>query len=207
MIDHTGQRFGRLTVRYLAPRDQWRSRNALWWCVCDCGKERAVPGDALRSGATTSCGCWSRERSTSHGMCRTSEYMIWKNIKKRCGNRNSKHYVNYGGRGITVCDRWLSSFNSFFADIGPRPGPEYSIDRIDNAKGYSPENCRWATATQQSRNRRNNVFVVFNGRRMCLTEAAEAAGLPIRCIEQRRRRGWPESAWFLPSGSYRLSRS
>lgn len=154
-LDLTGQRFGRLVA--LSPtRDRYR---IMWSCRCDCGAESTVTVGDLRHGATTSCGCWRREssslRSRTHGDSRRNpkEYRIWRNIKTRCTNDAVAGYVNYGARGISMCDRWNESYEAFLEDMGRSP-PGTSIDRIDNSRGYEPGNCRWATATTQARNTR-----------------------------------------------------
>jgi len=151
-----GIRFSRLVVVAAAGRD--RRGNLLWFCQCDCGTETTAAGRHLRNGHTRSCGCLSREavaeRSRSHGLTGTRLYKVWRNMLDRCGNPNANGFPDYGGRGITVCDEWRKfepfaewSFSNGYAD-------DLSIDRVDNDRGYSPGNCRWATALQQARNKR-----------------------------------------------------
>lgn len=145
-------------------------------CQCDCGNICVKQMDALTKGVM-SCGCWVGELNSitrrTHGMKKTPEYKIWLGIKQRCHNPNDAGYVNYGGRGIKVCDRWLESFEDFYADMGPRPSSKHSIGRKDNDAGYSPENCRWETVYQQARNTRSNRFISLEGQTLCLIEWAE----------------------------------
>ncbi len=154
--DIAGQRFGRLVVRERAGSDQFKK--ATWLCVCDCGGSAILSTGTMRSGNTTSCGCAateSKRAAKSHGKCRTVEYGAWTGMIRRCeAPAHSKDFPLYAGRGIRVCERWRSSFEVFLADMGPRPGKGWSLDRIDVNGHYEPGNCRWATASQQARNTR-----------------------------------------------------
>lgn len=154
-LDVTGQRFGSLTVLAVSGKDV--HGNFMWLCQCDCGNKRVVGGYRLRSGHTKSCGCLqpeaARKASTVHGGRYLPEYSIWSAMIKRCGNSKADNYERYGGRGISVCESWLN-FENFFRDMGSRPTLKHSIDRIDNDKGYSKDNCRWATGVEQSANKR-----------------------------------------------------
>lgn len=166
--DRTGERYGRLTVleRFPAPRVKWL-------CRCDCGKQKAILGSTLEAGNALSCGCLQSERAAAantirikHGHARdngkggrltTPEYRTWKAMKERVRNPNAPNYHLYGGRGITICERWLADFNNFLADMGPRP-EGMTIDRFPDKNGnYEPSNCRWATAKEQSNNRRKRA--------------------------------------------------
>lgn len=156
-----GKKFGRLTVLALVhvsgaarkSRYDWRLR-------CDCGSEVVRRKSLVRSGHTKSCGCWAKERIGAlrrrHGMSHLPAYLNWQTMIQRCENPRNPHYPRYGGRGITVCDRW-KVFEHFYADMGERPTPTHSIDRRDNDKGYSPDNCRWATKREQLLNTRRSI--------------------------------------------------
>lgn len=192
LIDLTGQRFGRLTVIARAPNTGKRVK---WVCLCDCKKEKIVDGGHLRSGAIQSCGCLHREvTSIKHSTHRKSEsilYHIWCGIKARCHNPQNKSYMRYGGRGIAICLEWETSFEVFYnwaIRNGYKPG--LTIDRIDNDKGYYPDNCRWTTEVIQARNRRSNRLLQFQGDIRPIAEWAEIRGIPYGTLLDRLRHGW-----------------
>lgn len=137
-------------------RANGRQRTAL--CRCSCGTLRIIAVQTLKSGLSKSCGCARdaalAQRNKTHGLSNLPEYKTWCGMKDRCHNPKNKHFKDYGGRGIVVCNEWREDFGAFFAHIGPKPSPELSVDRIDVNRGYEPGNVRWATASQQSRNRR-----------------------------------------------------
>lgn len=146
-----GKKYGRLTVVCDDGRD--RFGHAFWKCICDCGNEITVVGYSLESGNTKSCGCLNIERNTTHGMSKSLEYQAWEGMIQRCTNPNSSRYNYYGGRGIYICKRWRD-FKNFFADMGKKPDKCHSIERRNNNKGYSSENCYWADQVTQMRNTR-----------------------------------------------------
>lgn len=199
--DISGQRFGRWTVvRYAGKSDR---RKTMWMCRCECGEERIVFSESLRRGTSLSCGCLHREIASgshrTHGLSRNPVYQVWASMIKRCTNPNSKYYSYYGGRGIIVCERWRKSFSDFFDDMGPRPSPKHSIDRINNDGNYEPENCRWATRREQSLNKRNNRLLECRGQKRTLFEWAEIAGINPMTISCRLKHDWStEAAIFTP---------
>lgn len=160
-------------------------------CRCVCGTENMVNVYNLASGKTNSCGCAAKPiRARKHGLSKTPEYQIWKAIKARCYGVNHKNYPKYGGRGIRVCDRWRDSFDSFYADMGPRPSNRHSIDRIDTNGDYSPDNCRWATQVEQTRNTRRNALVTYNGETKTVAEWSTIIGMMSSTLYHRIAAGW-----------------
>ena len=161
-IDLTGKKYGRLTVIEQADQQNGHKR---WKCRCECGKYVVVKGLHLKSGHTQSCGCrkleMHTERLTKHGKSGTKLYDVWCAMKERCHNPNCERYKDYGARGIFVCDKWRESFEAFYEDVSKLPhfGEDgYTLDRKDNDKGYSPDNCRWATYKEQRNNRRDSAL-------------------------------------------------
>lgn len=179
--DLIGRRFARLTV--VAEADRWINPKTgkprrQWLCKCDCGNQMVAMLRRLETGHTRSCGCLQADTRRKHGHntgAKTSTYMAWDAMIQRCLNPKSTKFSDYGGRGITVCERWRK-FGGFLDDMGECPAGK-TIDRIDNSRGYEPENCRWATRKEQQRNRRCTHYVEYLGRRMSVAEAAEIAGV------------------------------
>ena len=164
-----------------------------------CGNTKIVSTAKLNNGHVKSCGCLAKTNAVKHNAINTREYITWTNIKARCTNPNNSAYHNYGGRGITVCNRWLDSFENFYEDMGKRPSIEFSIDRIDVNKDYSPENCRWADQKTQMRNRRNTKIVNYKGVEKPLAQFCEELNLELSTITNRIKIGWSvEKAFTTP---------
>ncbi len=199
LVDLTGRRFGRLVVMERAGSARNGTGMTPTWLVrCDCGSSKIVLGPNLRKGATRSCGCALRP----HGMFGTPEYKAWTSMIQRCVNPRCRSFRLYGARGIQVCPAWRLSFQAFLADMGRRPGPNYSLDRRDSDGNYEPRNCRWATREQQGRNKRNNHVLEVGDLGGTLSEWAERTGVGKTTIRERLRRGWSASrAVMTPSGS------
>jgi hypothetical protein len=175
-------------------------------CSCNCdGKRVIVRVDALRGGRVRSCGCLhresARERMTAmdkrgnkhrqtHGGSYTPEFYVWRTMKARCTNPKNRQFHRYGGRGIKVCRRWLNSFENFLLDMGNRPSPKHTIDRIDNDGNYEPSNCKWSTQHEQNTNRSSNVFLTYQGETLCQADWARRFGMNRVLINRRLRDGW-----------------
>lgn len=188
----TGQIFGKLTVIKFVDCKIY----ARWLCECSCDAKNQIIiiGASLTSGNTRSCGCLKNEltsiRRKKHGLSNSDEYFIWAGMKSRCLNKNESNYHNYGGRGIKVCDRWVESFENFYEDMGPRPGPEYSIERKNNDGDYEKDNCRWATNKEQNNNKRTNRYIEYNGKIKTLSQWAEAFNIRLTTLAGRLEDGW-----------------
>jgi len=195
--DLTGQRFGRLIVLEFAHNQG----GTHWRCLCDCGNKTTVRSNSLKGGATHSCGCLIRENNKAnpnrytHGQASKSTltqlYTAWINMKARCYNNSNRQFHVWGGRGITVCDRWRNSFVAFHEDMGDPPTPQHSIDRIDVNGNYEPNNCRWATPQQQGSNRRNIRSLTYKGETRGVSEWSRKLDIPISTIANRMGRNLP----------------
>lgn len=190
ILNILGKKFNRLTVIYFV---EVSGRYSRWQCRCDCGNTTIVRGNSLKAGEVKSCGCLAREKSKipkskTHGMSKTPEYITWNSMKERCYNTNNKGYKDYGARGIKVCDKWLHSFENFYKDMGKRPTNKHTIERINNHKGYSPENCKWATMKEQGRNKRNNHLITFKGETKTISQWSEILNIKYRILEKRINR-------------------
>lgn len=185
-----GRRFARLTVLHIdQSRTKGKWRRAYWICQCECGALRSIRGESLRNGNTKSCGCLTRERLrsllTTHHDSFTLEYKSWTAMIQRCTNPKNRSYPDYGGRGIKVCDRWRRSYENFLSDMGRRPSPKHSLDRINNHLGYSPTNCQWATREKQQNNKRTNRTITCHSITRTLPEWSRLTGIHPNTIRTR----------------------
>lgn len=197
LADISGQKFGRLTaIRRLEFRPKpCGGGRSIWLCSCNCGGETKVAVTDLRAGRRVSCGCLRREKAKtvnrSHGMSATPEFFVWTRMIRRCFDTKDKAYSRYGAIGISVCDEWRHDFGAFFSHIGPRPTPNHSIERINNSKGYEPGNVKWATDSEQRRNKRNSIYVEMEGNTVFLKDYCREHGIDYFLIHSRLKSGWP----------------
>lgn len=194
-----GRTFSKLTV--ISWADPGRRGAPRVNCLCECGKSSTVFTSSLYGGATQSCGCLGRQArvasNTRHGMTNVPGYKSWQAMVSRCTVPSNCSYPHYGGMGIQVCAEWIDSPGAFLAHIGDRPTSGHSIDRIDNDKGYFPGNVRWATAAEQSRNKRRSCLMVSHkGAVRRLAEVIAENEIPRATVMTRLYRGWPESRLF-----------
>jgi len=209
LIDLTDTTCGKWTVLGRGPSTSYKQSR--WWCRCGlCGTTKLVLGLHLRRRTSQSCGCATRDRmkrgelrNFTHGRSETTEYTIWVDMKQRCLNPKAPDYRNYGGRGITICPAWQDSFEAFLADMGVRPSPQHTLERVQNMDGYRADNCIWATATHQGRNRRTNHMLTLHGDTLCIKEWTEITGIHKATIASRKRAKWSdEEALTTPVGFY-----
>jgi len=208
--DLTGQRFSRFKVLSKSPTKGSRNET-MWICQCDCGTQRTVIHDKLLSGNNKSCGCLKSEKArlngiiygTTHGLSRHPVYQSWRSMIQRCTNQNHTFYESYGGRGIDIDPSWMS-FDQFLKDMGNRMDGQ-TLDRIDNMKGYSKSNCRWADAKTQHRNRRDNRLATIHGATKTVAEWSEISGIANDTIWNRIKSGWSEDRLLQPSRNKRKS--
>lgn len=203
-----GARYGRLTV--IERKENNKHKIAMYLCKCDCGNEKVIKGTALRNGTTKSCGCYQRDVASAtakvyiasenfkpptryrHGYANTRLFEIWCRMRERCTNPAKDHYDRYGGRGIKVCNEWMKDFVPFKEwALANGYQDNLSIDRIDNDGDYSPDNCRWATQSEQCRNRSNTVKLTHNGETKPLADWSELYGVKYKLAHERYKKGWP----------------
>lgn len=202
-----GDKFGRWTALELTQRRTFPAgkTHAYRLCRCECGASHFVNECNLLRSLTKSCGCLSSEvtskRNFKHGYAKKGSqdriYGIWCGMIARCGNPKNGHYKNYGGRGITVCERWFK-FENFLADMG-EPPPKLSLDRLDNDRGYCKENCGWRTDIDQARNKQNTIRLEWNGLSLTIPEWAEIIGIQYKTLDARYHRGWSIKRMLLTS--------
>ena len=195
-MDLTGDKFGYLTAIRMA-NERTRNGRIQWECVCECGNHVIVPAHKLRCGEVKSCGCHKYDCNHRSKKAKNNPrlYNVYCSMKKRCNTPTSDHYSDYGGRGITICDEWknFDAFCDWALENGYNEDAdkfECTIDRIDNSKGYSPENCRWVSMLEQSNNKRNNRLLTYNGKTQTVSEWSREYGFKNNVITQRLERGW-----------------
>lgn len=187
--DLTCTKIGSLTI--LHKLHNYHKKGVHWLCVCECGNLTEVSSDNLLRGYTKSCSCLRLETVKKHGKKGTKLYHCWQNMKDRCYNEHNKHYKDYGRRGIKVCNEWRNDFMNFYNwAVNNGYDDTLTIDRIDNNKGYSHDNCRWATLKQQARNQRSNKNITINGKTHCLSEWCEIYNINYRKVQSRLKYGW-----------------
>ncbi len=210
--DLVGKRFERLVVvRYITADDRegfsHKKDPRRWLCKCDCGNELRLRTEQLLEGKAKSCGCYVKEifhnqtiKNTTHGLKGSRLYRIWNNMKDRCYNEKCKDYLNYGGRGIKVCEEWICSFKEFYDwSINNGYSDNLSIDRIKIDGYYEPSNCRWTTNKIQCRNRRNNLLLEYKGQTKSLAEWCEELNLDYHLVHDRLWKKWSvERAFETP---------
>lgn len=207
-----GDRFGRLTVTEIITTGDMKQKRRYAKCQCDCGSDSVlVRLDGLIKPPTSSrkpsmsCGCLQREICTTHGCWGNPLFKIWSAMMDRCYRPTNKRYNRYGGRGITVCDRW-HDVNNFIEDMSPNYIKGLQIDRIDNDKGYFLENCRWVTKIEQANNKSNNIFITFNDKTQTLKQWSRELHIVYGTLVNRIKNGWPTEKAFTQSvreGNYR----
>ena len=203
-IDLTWKRFGRLIAVMRSPNDS--NKHSCWIFRCDCGVVKSIRSQSVRIGNTNSCGClmieFVTEKQKTHGLSNNPCYSVWHGMMARCYDPKNRNYHNYGGRGISVCERW-HSMELFVLDNSPRPDG-MSIDRIRVNENYEPGNVRWATDEMQSRNKRDSMNVIFNGEEMPASHASIRLGGSTALISSRLKKGWSlEEAMSSPVKSKR----
>ena len=197
--DMSNLKFNRLTVLSFNGRINGHS---YWECLCDCGNKTIVEGYNIRNGITKSCGCYAVERlkqrgkyavlpdMKTHGLSNSKLYAVWSTMKARCLNKNNHAYSRYGGRGIKVCDRWLHSFENFFADMSGSYKDGLTLERKNVNGNYEYENCKWATYKEQARNTRSNIRFVQDGKEITLAQYCEDNNIKLGLVHRRLRDGW-----------------
>ena len=184
----TGEKFGRLTIIRNAGVINKRTHCE---CLCECGEKRTIAISNLRNGHSQSCGCLARDINTTHGKSGTPTYKAWHGMVSRCHNKDHQSYHYYGSRGIFVCRRWRYDYEQFLHDMGTKPNG-MSLDREDNDKGYSPDNCRWANTVTQGNNRRNNQIIEHDGEALSYAQWSYRLGGARHLVGNRIKAGWDQ---------------
>ena len=208
-IDLTGHKYGRVTVvSYFGHKNG----KTAWNCLCECGNTFVTNGNSLRTGRTSSCGCYKNERrakaNIKHGLKHHPLYKVHQTMKRRCYNKNDKKYKNYGARGIKICDEWLGEDgfvnfyhwainNGFKQDKLPNGLNKYSIDRIDNDGNYEPSNCRWVDMKEQSCNKSVSHYITLNGKTQCVKKWLDELGVSKGLFYERKKRNWSDEKALL----------
>jgi hypothetical protein len=184
-----GDKYGRLSVINEVKKDGIYRKVK---CICDCGNHCIVLLASLKAGQTKSCGCYRKEKASNRRICGEEvkiEYKTWYDMHRRCYNKKYSKYIDYGGRGISVCDRWFS-FENFIHDIGKRPSAKHSLDRIDNNGNYEANNCRWATGSEQNSNRRSSNIITHCGETLSICQWEKKLGFKKSTISARFKLNW-----------------
>lgn len=193
-VNLIGKKFGRLTVLEEC-KERYPHNVIKYKCVCECGNIFYTRSGSLRYGKTKSCGC------IKHGKSHTRLYSIFTAMKKRCYCKNDYHYERWGARGIKVCDEWLSDFMTFYNwSMEHGYQDNLTIDRIDNDGDYEPYNCRWITNKEQQNNRRDNVYLIYNGKKRTIAQWADELGIHYKCLWKRHKLGWTDKECLLGKG-------
>ncbi|MCK4554919.1 hypothetical protein KAU19_08280 [Candidatus Parcubacteria bacterium] len=188
MIIKKGDKYGKLIAINFSHK---KKRIKYWLFKCDCGNKKVICVSSVKRGDVQSCGCLWKEKMIKHRMSRTKTYKSWGSMKQRCLNKNAPNYKNWGGRGITICEEWLSDngFQNFYKDMGNAP-QGLSLDRIDNNLGYCKENCRWATREKQQNNTRCNRLLTLQGRTQTIPQWARELNINYNTLYNRIYKGW-----------------
>lgn len=208
-VDLVGKQFGHFTVLRRATREEYargKKRKPMWLVQCDCGQTRLARAPHLKNGRVSICGI-NGHTTNSLKPKKPSKHLernSWKGMQERCYDKRHKNFKSYGGRGITVCKRWRDNFEAFYEDMGPRPTPKHSIERMDNNGNYEPKNCKWATDEEQHLNTRRTVFVEVEGKMVHLQKYVKGLGLNPNRVYNRLKLGWTlEDAITIPIKRYK----
>lgn len=200
LVDLTGKRFGRI---FVVSRSENNGKKTMWNCLCDCGNKKKIYGKSLKDGLVVSCGCFHKEIiktiNKTHGDTGTKLHRAWQNMRARCYRKSSREYENYGGRGITVCEEWMESYENFKEwALSSGYDENLTLDREDVNGNYCPENCRWITNKEQQNNKRNNVLYEYNGQTKTLAQWSDEIGICYKTLQKRIRNWGVEKAFSTP---------